>query len=58
MMTIIMNLYDDHLMIILTGYDHHGFDVANKPEVGSYTGSFGKTCRTFAVARKDSWIGD
>ena len=34
----------------------HGLDVANKPEVESYTGSFGKTCRMFAVARKGSWI--
>ena len=44
------------MMIILICYAHHGFDVANKPEVESYTGSFGKTCRMFAVARKGSWI--
>ena len=43
-------------MIILICYAHQGFDVANKPEVESYTGSFGKTCRMFAVARKGSWI--
>ena len=55
---IIMNHYDDHHMIIVISYAHHCFDVANKPEVESYTGSFGKTCRMFAAARKGSWIGD
>ena len=52
--TIILNHYDDHHMIILICNAHHGSDVANKPEVESYTGSFGKTCRMFAVARKGS----